>query len=47
MLVFEKKSDFYVNGKYLHSLQGKLTEDEFIEHCKEAAESFDFNYSEE
>lgn len=47
MLVFEKQSDFYINGKYFHSLEGKLTEDEFEAHCKEAAESFDFNYSEE
>lgn len=46
MIVNAGKSDFYINGKYEHSIEGELSEEEFGAHCKSAAATLDFNYAE-
>lgn len=44
LIVNDGKSDFYIHGKYEHSIEGELSEEDFAAHCKSAAETFDFNY---
>lgn len=46
LIIKNKKSELYIDGKYEHTVDQEMTKEEFKEHIKLAAETKDFNYSE-